>query len=32
MKYDKYMDKDCIELCDTLNSLNGIKGENYVNI
>jgi hypothetical protein len=25
MKYDKYMDKDCIELCDTLNSLNGIR-------
>lgn len=25
MKYDKYMDKECIELCDALNSLKGVR-------
>ena len=25
MKYDKYMDKECIALCDELNSLKGVK-------
>lgn len=25
MKYDEYMDKECIELCDTLNSLKGVE-------
>ena len=25
MKYDKYMDKECIELCNELNSLKGVK-------